>query len=46
MINSSNKKKIIIEKIKILSTESFKNFEIRIPSNAQKITAITITTNK
>ncbi|MDB5274469.1 MAG: hypothetical protein JWO58_2836 [Chitinophagaceae bacterium] len=45
MINISKKRKIRIEKVQIIATDSVKTFDIQLPSNVSKITAITVTCN-
>ncbi|HSZ72471.1 MAG TPA: hypothetical protein VK750_07320 [Cytophagaceae bacterium] len=46
MTSVSAKKKIRITKVQVSSTEAVKTFEIKLPANASKITAITVTTDQ
>lgn len=43
MKSIGKKTKIRIEKVQVYSVEAVKTFEIKIPANASKITAITVT---
>lgn len=45
MKSIGRKTKIRIEKIQVFSIEAVKTFEIKIPANASKITAITVTSD-
>lgn len=43
MIEQVVKRKFKIEKVQVQSSDKIKTFEIRLPTNVKKITAITVT---